>query len=195
MSALLLQAEGAKRRAATLMNERSSRAHSLLFLNLQQTTRPTRRTASGASAGSGPGDALVKRSQLCLGDLGGSEQVKKSGAKMVLSLLFSTSFWKRSFAKTGSGQTLKTQCEEKGDGCCRRCRWSAAAGGGKYQPRPTLAEECNFTSASQGGLRAVFGQQAHGTASYDSFPLIPPFTISGFQHTLHLRFFGLCAHA
>ena len=89
MSALLLQAEGAKRRAATLMNERSSRAHSLLFLNLQQTTRPTRRTASGASAGSGPGDALVKRSQLCLGDLGGSEQVKKSGAKiqMVLTIL------------------------------------------------------------------------------------------------------------
>jgi kinesin family protein 5 len=73
MSKLLQQAEGAKRRAATFMNARSSRAHSLLFLNLVQTT--TRSSADEET------ESVVKRSQLCLADLGGSEQVKKSGVE------------------------------------------------------------------------------------------------------------------
>ena len=53
-----------KRRAATAMNERSSRAHSLFIVGLSQHHRDT--------------DVKV-RSQLFLVDLGGSEQVKKSG--------------------------------------------------------------------------------------------------------------------
>jgi len=61
---LIDSAERAKRRAATAMNERSSRAHSLLMLSLEQQA---------------PGEGLVK-SQLCLADLGGSEKVKRSGA-------------------------------------------------------------------------------------------------------------------
>ena len=75
MSELLQRAEAAKRRAATLMNARSSRAHSLLFLNLVQTTIP-RKQLPGEDA-----EPITKRSQLCLADLGGSEQVKKSGAE------------------------------------------------------------------------------------------------------------------
>ena len=60
---LLAQADGAKRRAATLMNERSSRAHSLIMITLEQEARP--------------GEGKVK-STLCLCDLGGCEKVKKS---------------------------------------------------------------------------------------------------------------------
>eukprot|EP01043_Picozoa_sp_COSAG02_P030664 COSAG02_NODE_1970_length_10224_cov_104.344691_10_plen_621_part_00 len=63
MQALLLQGEGAKRRAATAMNSRSSRAHALLILTLKQN-----------SAG------VESESHLCLADLGGSEQLSKSGA-------------------------------------------------------------------------------------------------------------------
>jgi hypothetical protein len=88
---LLRLAESRKRRAATEMNERSSRAHSLLLLDLEQTVRVrTRRgggdvsgladaAAAAAGGGGGSGDVTV-RSQLCLADLGGSEQLKKSGA-------------------------------------------------------------------------------------------------------------------
>uniref|UniRef100_A0A7S0JIH4 Kinesin motor domain-containing protein n=1 Tax=Calcidiscus leptoporus TaxID=127549 RepID=A0A7S0JIH4_9EUKA len=61
---LLDKAEQAKRRAATRMNERSSRAHSLLLLTLEQQVE---------------GEGLV-RSSLCLADLGGCEKVKRSGA-------------------------------------------------------------------------------------------------------------------
>merc|ERR1719506_617914 len=64
MSALE-KAEGAKRRAATAMNERSSRAHSLIVLTLEQ------QAAEGAGK---------VRSTLCLVDLGGCEKVKKSNA-------------------------------------------------------------------------------------------------------------------
>ena len=68
LSGLLLVGESQKRKAATAMNERSSRAHSLLILRLKQTR--------GSSGGDGPGATV--ESQLCLADLGGSEQVKKS---------------------------------------------------------------------------------------------------------------------
>lgn len=59
---LLRTAEQRKRRAATAMNERSSRAHSLLILELRQTVA----------------DVQI-HSKLCLADLGGSEKLKKSG--------------------------------------------------------------------------------------------------------------------
>merc|ERR1719231_285628 len=62
---LIDDAEKSKRRAATAMNERSSRAHSLLMLTLEQ------------QAADGEG---IVRSQLCLADLGGCEKVKRSGA-------------------------------------------------------------------------------------------------------------------
>jgi kinesin family protein 5 len=58
---LLQRAEENKRQAATAMNERSSRAHTLTFLSLVQ-QRGT----------------VALRSLLCLADLGGSEQIKKS---------------------------------------------------------------------------------------------------------------------
>ena len=62
---LLETAERSKRRAATAMNERSSRAHSLIILSLEQEARE--------------GEGRV-RSVLCLCDLGGCEKVKKSNA-------------------------------------------------------------------------------------------------------------------
>jgi kinesin family protein 5 len=58
---LLKTAESNKRRAATAMNTRSTRAHTLTYLSLRQTR----------------GDVRLK-SLLCLADLGGSEQLKKS---------------------------------------------------------------------------------------------------------------------
>ena len=62
---LLETADGAKRRAATAMNERSSRAHSLIVITLEQEARE--------------GEGRL-RSTLCLVDLGGCEKVKKSHA-------------------------------------------------------------------------------------------------------------------
>ena len=64
MSALLLAAERAKKRAATAMNARSSRAHSLLTLRL--------RPCDGNDAAPTP--------RLVIADLGGCERVKRSGA-------------------------------------------------------------------------------------------------------------------
>jgi len=61
---LLASGDQAKRMAATAMNERSTRAHTLLVLTLTQTT------PSG----------LQVRSRLFLADLGGSEKVSKSKA-------------------------------------------------------------------------------------------------------------------
>eukprot|EP00966_Prymnesium_polylepis_P020235 466423-Prymnesium_polylepis.1 len=63
-AALLRLAEDAKRRAATEMNERSSRAHCLLMLSLVQ------RAADGSTV----------RATLTLADLGGCELLKKSKA-------------------------------------------------------------------------------------------------------------------
>jgi len=65
---LLQLGEINKRTAATKMNARSSRAHALLFLFLEQKVVLKRRT-------------LVIRSTMCMADLGGSEQLKKSGAR------------------------------------------------------------------------------------------------------------------
>jgi len=62
---LLQRGESNKRYAATAMNDRSSRAHSLLVFSLKR--QP-------------PNTGLTVTSKLCLADLGGSEQVKKSKA-------------------------------------------------------------------------------------------------------------------
>jgi hypothetical protein len=78
MEALLQQGERAKRRAATAMNERSSRAHALLTLTLTQ--RPPD-TTSDASSSSSSSAGVQSVSHLCLADLGGSEQLSKSGAR------------------------------------------------------------------------------------------------------------------
>lgn len=60
---LLQIGEQQKRRAATAMNDRSTRAHSLFILTLKQ---------------SKPDTSITLQSRLFLADLGGSEQVKKS---------------------------------------------------------------------------------------------------------------------
>ncbi|KAJ1480827.1 P-loop containing nucleoside triphosphate hydrolase protein, partial [Baffinella frigidus] len=63
LRALLLKGDEAKRRAATAMNERSSRAHALLLFSLAQVHAET---------------GVEVCSSLCLADLGGSEKVLKS---------------------------------------------------------------------------------------------------------------------
>jgi kinesin family member 5 len=63
---ILRQGEQQKRRAATAMNDRSTRAHGIFILNLIQ-----RDLSSGVTV----------TSKLFLADLGGSEQVKKSGVE------------------------------------------------------------------------------------------------------------------
>ena len=60
MTALLQAADELKRRAATAMNERSSRAHAVLVLRLKQRMGPACEETT---------------STLCMADLGGSEQV------------------------------------------------------------------------------------------------------------------------
>ena len=62
MSALLVAGERAKRRAATAMNARSSRAHTLLSLRLRH------------------GSNIASASRLVIADLGGCERLKQSGA-------------------------------------------------------------------------------------------------------------------
>ncbi len=59
----LARGDAQKRRAATAMNDRSSRAHSIFILSLTQKCEAT---------------GVERRSKLFLADLGGSEQVKKS---------------------------------------------------------------------------------------------------------------------
>lgn len=75
--------EAQKRRAATAMNERSTRAHAIFILCLHQTCTNGNSTVS-------------KTSKLFLADLGGSEQVKKSqvnaGAQRVTGDEFSAGF-------------------------------------------------------------------------------------------------------
>lgn len=88
---ILIAGDAAKRRAATMMNERSSRAHSLLLLTLEQRA-PSRNpspASAAALAAAGPDaaaddeqdDSVVIRSNFCFADLGGSEQLKKSKAE------------------------------------------------------------------------------------------------------------------
>ena len=60
---LIAQGDSCKRKAATAMNERSSRAHALFILSLTQTC-----------------DGVERISRLFLADLGGSEKLSKSGA-------------------------------------------------------------------------------------------------------------------
>ena len=62
---MLRDADKSKRRAATAMNERSSRAHAVIVLQITQVKRGGQEVAS----------------QLCLADLGGSEQLKRSKAE------------------------------------------------------------------------------------------------------------------
>ena len=72
-----------------MMNERSSRAHSLLLLTVTQQQQQSGVNNNNSNSGGGgavtaPGEpdtaAPVVVSQLCLADLGGSEKVKRSGA-------------------------------------------------------------------------------------------------------------------
>ena len=71
-----------------MMNERSSRAHSLLLLTVTQQQQQQQQQQQRASVGVGTDTAPAGHdtaapivvSQLCLADLGGSEKVKRSGA-------------------------------------------------------------------------------------------------------------------
>ena len=79
---LLKVGDAQKRKAATAMNDRSSRAHSIIILTLQQECLQT---------------ASTKTSRLFLADLGGSENVKKSlveagGHKLGVEEKFSVGF-------------------------------------------------------------------------------------------------------
>ena len=65
---LLRAAEERKRRAATAMNERSSRAHAVLILRLKQLE-------------SDEGEDEID-STICFADLGGSEQVRRRDDKL-----------------------------------------------------------------------------------------------------------------
>merc|ERR1712232_819993 len=62
---ILKRGEASKRKASTEMNERSTRAHTLVILRLQQKA---------------PGQTKIVESRLSLVDLGGSERVSKSKA-------------------------------------------------------------------------------------------------------------------
>jgi kinesin family protein 5 len=62
---LLVEGDSQKRKAATAMNEKSSRAHTLFILSLEQTD---------------PALGVTHRSKLFLADLGGCEQLKRSKA-------------------------------------------------------------------------------------------------------------------
>ena len=72
--------EAQKRRAATAMNDRSSRAHVLFILSLTQTRTSVSTSSSSVAAAavdheSGVPHSITRTSRLFLADLGGSEQV------------------------------------------------------------------------------------------------------------------------
>ena len=82
---VLKTGDAQKRRAATAMNDRSSRAHAVFSLTLTQTvetleTLATPGESHGESPGESPGESRQMRSRLCLVDLGGSEKLSKSRA-------------------------------------------------------------------------------------------------------------------
>jgi len=76
VSDVLKEGDAQKRRAATAMNDRSSRAHAIFSLELLQTTAP--RSFEGSSGASGDSSRLESRLRLV--DLGGSERLRKSRA-------------------------------------------------------------------------------------------------------------------
>ena len=73
----LERGEGNKRKAATAMNDRSSRAHSILIVSLKQTCFQKNEVFS-ADEDVDEGADVSRTSQLFLADLGGCEQTKKS---------------------------------------------------------------------------------------------------------------------
>ena len=77
--------EQQKRRAATQMNDRSTRAHSLFIMSLKQTMAPQAKLSLTPSTNYVGNEhektAITIQSRLYLADLGGSEQVKKSGVE------------------------------------------------------------------------------------------------------------------
>lgn len=92
--------EDQKRRAATMMNERSSRAHSILILSLKQKNILT---------------GVEVNSKMFLADLGGSEQIKKSKVFFNFSFLLSQYYNNMHFrlsqkvenvSRSGSSSTL-----------------------------------------------------------------------------------------
>eukprot|EP01033_Poteriospumella_lacustris_P012067 gene12067-8622_t len=75
--------EQQKRRAATAMNDRSTRAHSLFIVTLKQRKAPTlipdaALRSAGDALPSAANEDVTLTTRLFLADLGGSEQVKKS---------------------------------------------------------------------------------------------------------------------
>jgi hypothetical protein len=77
---LLQKGEGAKHYAATNMNGRSSRAHTVFVMSLQH-TREGGLGGGGEGGKGGQGKGVITRSQLHIVDLAGCEQVKKSGVE------------------------------------------------------------------------------------------------------------------
>ena len=71
LQAALKTGDEQKRRAATAMNERSSRAHSLFILSLRMS-----RDSVAAAGGGGESVVVVVTSQLFLVDLGGSKPAR-----------------------------------------------------------------------------------------------------------------------
>ena len=87
LSKALAEGDARKRRAATAMNERSSRAHCVFSLRLTQALaeRPSQTSSDiQTSSASDVGDSETRTpsltSRLCLVDLGGSEKLSKSRA-------------------------------------------------------------------------------------------------------------------
>jgi hypothetical protein len=74
---LLHLGENQKRRAATAMNDRSTRAHSIFILTLKQRLH-TPKSDTDQQADDTEDGITTLTSKLFLADLGGSEQVKKS---------------------------------------------------------------------------------------------------------------------
>jgi kinesin family protein 5 len=77
---ILKTGDAQKRRAATAMNDRSSRAHAVFSLTLTQTVETLETLETLATPGESPGESRQMRSRLCLVDLGGSEKLSKSRA-------------------------------------------------------------------------------------------------------------------